>query len=369
LPEEWGGQTIYVKISALKGKGIDDLLEIINLVSEMHDFKANNNRLASGTVIEAKLDKGRGPVATLLVQNGILKTGDSIVVGNTHGRVRAMANDLNQIITEALPSTPVEVIGLDQVPKAGDNFMVFADDKEARKIAEAREDNKRIADFKPSKAVSLDDIFAKIQEGELKEINLIIKADVQGSAEALASSLLKIDVAGVKINILRQAVGAITETDVSLASASGGIIIGFNVRPTSKTRDLAKEEGVDIRLHNIIYKVIEEIELAMKGMLDPVYVEKVIGNAEVREIFKATKIGTIAGCIVSNGVVRRNASVRVVRDGIVIFEGKFDTLKRFKDDVKEVAQGYECGITIENFNDLTIGDTFEAYIMEEVKPK
>jgi translation initiation factor IF-2 len=369
LPEEWGGDTIYVKLSALKGQGIDDLLEIINLVSDMQDFKANYNRLGSGTVIEAKLDKGRGPVATLLVQNGKLRTGDSIVVGNTHGRIRAMTNDLNQQIDEALPSTPVEVIGLDEVPHAGDNFMVFTDDKEARKIAEAREDKKRESEYKPSKAVSLDDIFAQIQEGELKDINVIIKADVQGSAEALAGSLLKIDVEGVKVNIIRQAVGAITESDITLAAASNAIVIGFNVRPTGKTRELAKEEGVDIRLHNIIYKVIEEIELAMKGMLDPVFEEKVIGMAEVREVFKVSKVGSIAGSYVTNGVIRRNAKVRVIRDGIVIYEGKFDTLKRFKDDAKEVATGYECGITVENFNDIKVGDHFEAYIMEEVKPK
>lgn len=369
LPEEWGGSTIYVKLSALKNKGIDDLLEMINLVTEIQELKANQKRLASGTVIEAKLDKGRGPVATLLVQNGTLRVGDPIVVGNTFGRIRAMNDDLGRQIETALPSTPVEIIGLNDVPKAGDSFMVFSDDKEARKIADAREEKKREADFKPSKAVSLDDIFAQIKEGELKELNLILKADVQGSLEALAGSLYKLDVEGVKINIIRHAVGAVTETDVTLASASNAIIIGFNVRPTGKSRELAKEEGVDIRLHNIIYKVIEEIEAAMKGMLDPIFEEKVIGNAEVRETFKVSKVGTIAGCFVTNGVIKRNSDIRVVRDGIVVYEGHLSTLKRFKDDAKEVNAGYECGLTVENYNDLKVGDNLEVYIMEEIKRK
>lgn len=365
LPEEWGGDTIYCKISALKKQGIDELLEMINLVAEMAELKANPKRLASGTVIEAKLDKGRGPVATLLVQNGTLRNGDAIVVGNTFGKIRAMADDLNNPIDEAFPSTPVEIIGLNSVPKAGDNFMVFTDEKEARKIAEARAEKLKDAEFNKSKPVTLDDIFAQIKEGELKELNLIIKGDVQGSIEALSGSLLKIDVEGVKVNIIRKAVGAITESDVNLAKASGAIIIGFNVRPTGKTRELAKEEDVEIRLYNVIYNVIEEIEKAMKGLLDPVYEEKVIGNVEVREIFKVSRIGTIAGCMVTQGQVKRNCGVRLIRDGIVIYEGKLSSLKRFKDDVREVNQGYECGLTIENYNDIKIGDVIECYIMEE----
>ncbi len=369
LPEEWGGDTIYCKISALKNEGIEELLEMINLVAEMANLTSNPKRLASGTVIEAKLDKGRGPVSTLLVQNGTLRVGDAIVVGNTFGKIHAMNDDLNRPIEKAGPSKPVEIIGLNEVPKAGDNFMVFNDEKEARKISEAREQKSKDAEFKPMKPVSLDDIFAQIQEGELKELNLILKADVQGSLEALAGSLLKLNVEGVKINIIRSGVGAITETDVTLASASQAIIIGFNVRPTGKTRELSREENVEIRLYNIIYNVIEEIEKAMKGLLDPVFAEKIIGNAEVRETFKVSKIGTIAGCMVTNGQIKRNCGVRLIRDGVVKYEGKLSTLKRFKDDAKEVNQGYECGLTIENYNDLKKGDVIECYVMEETERK
>ena len=367
VPEEWGGDTIYVKLSALQGEGIDDLLEMINLVSEMNEYKANPKRLATGTVIEAKLDKGRGPVATLLVENGTLRIGDAIVVGNTHGRVRAMVNDLNQRIDAAGPSTPIEITGLNDVPQAGDRFMVFPTEKEARQVADQRTANARELGNKPGKAVSLDDLFSQIQEGEMKELNVIIKGDVQGSVEALSGSLQKIDVEGVKINIIRASVGTITETDVTLAAASGAIIIGFNVRPSSTTRQQAANEGVDIRLHSIIYKVIEEIEAAMKGMLDPIYEEKVTGQLEVRQTFKVSKVGTIAGCYVTEGSVSRNASVRVIRDGIVVFEGELGSLKRFKDEVKEVNYGYECGITIERYNDIKEGDIIEAYVMEEVK--
>ena len=367
VPEDWGGDTIYVKLSALQGEGIDDLLEMINLVSEMNEYKANPKRLATGTVIEAKLDKGRGPVATLLVENGTLRIGDAIVVGNTHGRVRAMVNDLNQRIEAAGPSTPIEITGLNDVPQAGDRFMVFPSEKEARQIADQRTANARELGNKPGKAVSLDDLFSQIQEGEMKELNVIIKGDVQGSVEALSGSLQKIDVEGVKINIIRASVGTITETDVTLAAASGAIIIGFNVRPSSTTRQQAADEGVDIRLHSIIYKVIEEIEAAMKGMLDPIFEEKVTGQLEVRQTFKVSKVGTIAGCYVTDGSVSRNASVRVIRDGIVVFEGELGSLKRFKDEVKEVNYGYECGITIERYNDIKEGDIIEAYVMEEVK--
>lgn len=367
LAEEWGGDTIFVRLSALQGEGIDELLEMINLVSEMAELKANPKRLATGTVIEAKLDKGRGPVATLLVKNGTLRIGDSIVVGNTHGRVRAMVDDLNKRIEAAGPSTPVEITGLNDVPQAGDRFMVFPSEKEARQIAEQRTANARELGNKAGKAVSLDDLFSQIQEGELKELNLIIKGDVQGSVEALSGSLQKIDVEGAKINIIRASVGTITETDVTLASASGAIIIGFNVRPSAATRQQAAAEGVDIRLHSIIYKVIDEIEAAMKGLLDPVFEEKVTGQLEVRQTFKVSKVGTIAGCYVTDGSVSRNASVRVIRDGIVVFEGELGSLKRFKDEVKEVNYGYECGITIDRFNDIKEGDIIEAYVMEEVK--
>ena len=367
LAEEWGGDTIFVRLSALQGEGIDELLEMINLVSEMAELKANPKRLATGTVIEAKLDKGRGPVATLLVENGTLRIGDSIVVGNTHGRVRAMVDDLNKRIEAAGPSTPVEITGLNDVPQAGDRFMVFPSEKEARQIAEQRTANARELGNKAGKAVSLDDLFSQIQEGELKELNLIIKGDVQGSVEALSGSLQKIDVEGAKINIIRASVGTITETDVTLASASGAIIIGFNVRPSAATRQQAAAEGVDIRLHSIIYKVIDEIEAAMKGLLDPVFEEKVTGQLEVRQTFKVSKVGTIAGCYVTDGSVSRNARVRVIRDGIVVFEGELGSLKRFKDEVKEVNYGYECGITIDRFNDIKEGDIIEAYVMEEVK--
>ena len=368
VPEEWGGDTIYVKISAKQGEGIDELLEMINLVSEMAEFKANPKRLSSGTVIEAKLDIGRGSVATLLVENGMLRIGDAIVVGDTYGRVRAMINDLNQRIETAGPSTPVEITGLHEVPLAGDRFMVFPSEKEARQIAERRAVQTRELGNKPEKAVSLDDLFLKIQEGEMKELNVIIKGDVQGSVEALSNSLQKIDVEGVNINIIRASVGTVTENDVTFAVASHAIIIGFNVRPSSAVRGQAANEKVDIRLYSVIYKAIEEIEAAMKGLLDPVFQEKVTGQLEVRQIFKVSKIGTIAGCYVTEGTVARNSGVRVIRDGIVVFEGELGSLKRFKDEVKEVNYGYECGVTVEKYNDIKEGDIIEAYIMEEIAP-
>lgn len=367
VPEDWGGDTIFVPISALKGDGIPELLEMILLVAEMEELKANPNRLATGTVVEAKLDKGRGSVATLLVQNGTLRVGDPIVVGNTYGRVRAMVNDVGKRVKEALPSTPVEITGLHEVPLAGDRFMVFEDEKKARQIGEARA-KKQLEEQRSEKTkLSLDDLFEQIKQNDIKEINLIVKADVQGSVEALSSALQKIDVEGVKVKIIHTGVGAITEYDIMLASASNAIVIGFNVRPDVNAKRTAEAENVDIRLHRIIYKVIEEIEAAMKGMLDPEYEEKVIGTLEVRQTFKVSKIGTIAGCYVTDGSVTRDSGVRLIRDGVVIFEGEIDTLKRFKDDVKEVAQGYECGLTIKNFNDIKEGDTIEAFIMEEVK--
>ncbi|MGG3938417.1 translation initiation factor IF-2 [Anoxybacillus kestanbolensis] len=369
VPEEWGGDTIYCKLSALTGEGIDNLLEMILLVSEMEELKANPNRRATGTVIEAKLDKGRGPVATLLVQSGTLRVGDPIVVGYTYGRVRAMTNDLGRRVKEAGPSTPVEITGLNEVPQAGDRFMVFEDEKKARQIGEARAQKQIVQQRSVKARVSLDDLFEKIKQGEMKELNIIVKADVQGSVEALVAALQKIEVEGVRVKIIHSGVGAVTEYDIMLASASNAIVIGFNVRPDANAKRVAEAEKVDIRLHRIIYKVIEEIEAAMKGMLDPEYEEKVIGQAQVRQTFKVSKVGTIAGCYVTDGKITRDSSVRLIRQGIVVYEGQIDTLKRYKDDVKEVAQGYECGITIKNFNDIKEGDVIEAYIMQEVERK
>lgn len=370
VPEDWGGDTIFVKISAKKGIGIDDLLEMILLVAEVNEYKANPEKPARGAVIEAELDKGKGPVATLLVQNGALRIGDAIVVGNTFGRVRAMVNDLGRRVKKATPSTPVEITGLNNVPQAGDQFMVFEDEKKARQIGETRAERALITERKETTSkVSLDDLFEKIKEGEMKEINVVIKADVQGSVEALSGSLKKIDVDGVKINIIHAGVGGISESDIILASASNAIIIGFNVRPDNHAKDVADQEKVDIRLYRVIYDAIDEMEAAMKGMLDPEYKEKVIGQLDVRTTFKVSRIGTIAGCYVTDGLISRDAGIRLVRDGVVIYEGHVDTLKRFKDDAKEVKAGFECGVTLENFNDIKEGDTMEAYVMEEVQPK
>ena len=367
ISEEWGGDTIFVPISALKGDGIDELLENILLVTELQELKANPNRLALGTVIEAKLDKGRGAVATLLVQNGSLNVGDPLVVGNTFGRVRAMINDRSKNIQTAKPSTPVEITGLQDVPNAGDRFVVFGDEKTARQIGEKRQQQYIETTRQANSAVSLDTLFEQMKQGEMKDLNIIIKADVQGSVEALAMSLAKIDVEGVNVRIIHTGVGAINESDITLAVASNAVVIGFNVRPDNNAKQMAQTEQVDIRLHSIIYKVIEEIEAAMTGLLDPEFVEKVIGLAEVRQVYKVSKIGTIAGAYVTEGKVSRDGKVRVIRDSVVIYEGEIDTLRRFKDDVKEVQSGYECGMTVENFNDIKEGDVFEVYIMEEVK--
>lgn len=367
ISEDWGGDTIFVPMSALQGEGIEELLEMILLVAEVEELKANANRRANGTVIEAELDKGRGAVASLLVQNGTLRVGDPIVVGNTFGRVRAMVNDLGKRIKKAGPSTPVEITGLSNVPQAGDRFVVFEDEKTARQIGELRQQKQLEERRGEQSKVSLEDLFEKIKQGAIKDLNIILKADVQGSAEALAASLKKIDVEGVKINIIHTGAGAITESDIILASASNAIVIGFNVRPDNNAKKAADTENVDVRLHRIIYKAIEEIEQAMKGMLDPEFEEKVIGQAEVRETFKVSKIGTIAGSYVIDGKITRDAGVRVIRDGVVVFEGEIDTLKRFKDDVKEVATNYECGITLKNFHDIKEGDVFECFVMEEIK--
>jgi translation initiation factor IF-2 len=366
LAEAWGGDTIFVPISALKGQGVDQLLEMIQLVAEMKDLKANPNRLAIGTVIEAQLDKGRGPVATLLVQNGTLKVGDVVAVGNTWGRIRTMEDDRHSRYQEAKPSTAVMVTGLTEVPMAGDKFMVFADERLARETAEARAQKAKVEENSAKKATSLEEMF-KDADSSKKELNLIIKGDVQGSVEALKASIEKIAVEDLKVNVIRATVGAITDTDVSLAEASNAIIIGFNVRPTSEVRALAKEKGVEVRLYNIIYQVLDDIKAALTGMLAPVYQEVVVGECVVRSTFKISKIGTIAGCYVTDGVVERNAKVRVLREGIVVFEGKLASLRRFKDDVKEVKQGFECGLSIENFNDIKEDDVIEVSVDKEVE--
>lgn len=367
IPEEWGGDTIFVNCSAKTGEGIKEILETILVVAEVKELKANPKKRATGTVIEAKLDKGRGPVSTLLVQNGVLRQGDSIVVGSCYGKVRKMTDDMGREIKEALPSTPVEIIGLNDVPVAGDNFKVFYNDKEARSVAEKRAKAKIEKERNAISAMSLDDLANQIAQGDVKEISVIVKADVQGTAEAVSASLAKIDVDGVKVSIIRSSAGAISESDVMLASVSKAVIYGFNVRPDSNVRKKAAEEGVDIRLHNIIYKAVEEMEAAMKGMLAPVYEEVVIGQAEVRKVYKVSKIGTIAGSMVTDGKLVRDCKVRLIRDGIVIYTGKLASLKRFENDAKEVNSGYECGLTIENYNDIKEGDVIEAFQDQEVE--
>ncbi len=366
IPEEWGGNTIYVPISALTGKGVDDLLEMVLLQAEMMELKANPNRLGLGSVIEARLDRGRGPVATLLVRNGSIKIGDPIVVGTTWGKIRAMFDEYNKAVKVAGPSKPVEAIGLEEVPLAGDPFMVFEDERTARMVAEERKLRALEREKGVGKKISLADLFAEAGN-TTKELNLIVKADVQGSIEVIKGSLEKLNVEGVKINVIRGSVGTITETDVTLAQASDAIIIGFNVRPTAKVSDFAKERNVEIRLYNVIYRIFEDIEDAMKGMLEPVYEEQVLGQAEVRQTFKASKIGTIAGCYVTNGVIVRGEKARIIRDGIVVYEGEIASLRRHKDDVREVRQGFECGLTIQNYNDIKEDDIIEVYTMVKVQ--
>lgn len=367
VAEEWGGDAIFVPISALTGDGIDTLLEMVLLVAEVAELKADPTIRARGSVIEAELDRGRGSVATLLVQNGTLRVGDPIVVGNTYGRVRAMISDVGQRVQHAEPSTPVAITGLSDVPQAGDRFVVFEDEKTARQIAESRAGEALQEQRDVKTRITLDNLFDQMKQGEMKELKLIVKADVQGTVEAMAASLMKIEVEGVNVKIIHTGAGAINESDISLAAASNAIVIGFNVRPDVNAARAAEEEGVDIRQHRVIYQVIEEIESAMKGMLDPEYEEKVIGQAEVRETFHVSKIGTIAGSYVTEGKITRDSSIRVIRDSIVIFEGELDALKRFKDDAKEVAKGYECGITIKGYNDIKEGDVIEAFVMEEIK--
>lgn len=365
-PEEWGGDTLYSKLSALTGEGIDGLLQNILLVAEMADLKANPNRYATGTVIESRLDSKKGAIVTLLIQNGTLRLGDPIVVGDYYGKVRTLINDRKQNIVSANPSTPVEVTGLNGVPTAGDKFMAFESEKKAREIAEKRQTKSKISSLENTTAMSFDELFNKIKAGT-KEINIILKTDVNGSKEAVKNSLEKINVDGVKINIVSAGVGAISESDILLASATNAIIIGFNVRPDNKVKEYAKEKNIEIRLYSIIYKVIEEIEAAMKGMLDPVYEEKVLGQAEVRKLFKFSKIGTIAGCYVISGLIKRDSKARLIRDGIVVYEGKINSLHREKEDIKEVKKGHECGITLDNFNDIKEQDVIESYEMVEIK--
>lgn len=369
ISEAWGGETIFVEISAKFGQNITDLLDMILLVADVQELKANPNRLALGSVIEARLDKSKGAVATVLVQQGTLRIGDPIVVGNTYGRVRTMVNDHGRRVKEAVPATPVEITGLNDAPQAGDRFVVFEDEKTARAAGEERAKNALIEQRNATTRVTLDNLFSSLQEGQLKEVNVIIKADVQGSAEALSSSLQKIEVEGVRVKIIHTAVGAITESDITLAAASNAIIIGFNVRPTPQAKKQAEDEQVDIRLHQIIYRVIEEIETAMKGLLDPEFEEQITGQVIVRETYKVSKVGTIAGAYVLEGYITRNSKVRVIRDSIVIFDGELASLKRFKDDVKEVKLGYECGLMIENYNDIQVDDIVEPYQMVEIKRK
>ncbi len=365
-PDTWGGETLYSQISAKEGTGIKELLDNILLIAEMQNYKANPARYAIGSVIESRLDKQVGPIVTLLIQNGTLRLGDPIVVGTTYGKVRTLRNDRGEEITEATPSTPVEITGLNDTPVAGDKFMAFENEKQARNIGEQRKETQKLKDNQKTEVTSLDDLFSKIGEG-LRELNVIIKADVHGSSEAVKNSLEKIEVEDVRVKVVRSSVGSITESDIVLAKASNAIIIGFNVRPDSSIRDYAKENGVEIRLYNIIYKAVEEIEAAMKGMLEPIFEEKVIGEAEVRQLFKFSKVGVIAGSYVTDGVITRDAKARVIRDGIVIYDGNINSIQREKDSVKEVKKGLECGITVENFNDIKVGDRIEAYDMVEIE--
>ncbi|NLN07042.1 MAG: translation initiation factor IF-2 [Firmicutes bacterium] len=366
VAEEWGGDTVMVEVSALQKKGLDTLMEMILLVAEMAELKANPDKPAIGTVVEARLDKGRGTVATVLIREGTLHVGDSVVCGTIYGKVRAMVDDRGKRLKKAGPSTPVEILGLADVPEAGDDLQAVSDDRIARQIAEKRAEKRREIELKKPAKISLDDLFARIREGEIKELNIVIKADVQGSVEALRESLLKLSNDEVRVQILHEGVGAVTESDVMLASASNAIIIGFNVRPVAGARKMAEKEKVEIRLYLIIYEAIEDVQAALKGMLAPKLQEVVLGQAEVRQLFKVSRLGTIAGSHVLEGKITRSADIRVIRDGVVLHEGKIETLKRFKDDVKEVPAGYDCGILLEKFNDLHEGDIIEAYTMEQV---
>lgn len=368
VPEEWGGDTIVCPISAKTGMGIDNLLENLVILAEVQELKANPNRAAKGAVIEARLDKGRGPIMTVLVQNGTLKLGDIIIAGTAVGRVRTMINDKGMRITEAGPSVPVEISGMSEVPSAGDTFNAVADERMARELVEERKIQQKNAAFGTNKKVSLEDLFSQIQAGEMKTLNIIVKADVQGSAEAVKASLEKITNEEVRVKVIHSGVGAINESDVMLAATSGAIIVGFNVRPDNAARDNAARSNVDMRMYRVIYDCINEIEAAMKGMLAPKFKEVVIGHAEVRETYKVSKVGTVTGCYVTDGKIQRGCSVRVLRDNVVVHEGELASLRRFKDDVKEVANGYECGMQVEKFNDIKVGDVIECFVMEQVNP-
>ena len=368
VPEEWGGDTIVCPISAKTGMGIDNLLENLVILAEVQELKANPNRAAKGAVIEARLDKGRGPIMTVLVQNGTLKLGDIIIAGTAVGRVRTMINDKGMRITEAGPSVPVEISGMSEVPSAGDTFNAVADERMARELVEERKIRQKNAAFGANKKVSLEDLFSQIQAGEMKTLNIIVKADVQGSAEAVKASLEKITNEEVRVKVIHSGVGAINESDVMLAATSGAIIVGFNVRPDNAARDNAARSNVDMRMYRVIYDCINEIEAAMKGMLAPKFKEVVIGHAEVRETYKVSKVGTVTGCYVTDGKIQRGCSVRVLRDNVVVHEGELASLRRFKDDVKEVASGYECGMQVEKFNDIKVGDVIECFVMEQVNP-
>ncbi len=367
VAEEWGGDTIYVPISALNGTGVDELLEMIVLVADLKDYKANPNRLGLGVVIEARLDKNRGPVATLLVQNGSIKVGDVLVVGNTYGKIRSMNDEKGKNVSIAGPSKPVEVTGIEEVPFAGEKFMIYNNEKKAREVAEARAFKKFEKDKGIGSTITLSEMLKNKKDESIKQLNIILKCDVQGSIEAVKGLLSKIDIEGTQIDVIASGVGGVVETDVNLAIASKAIIICFNVRPLAYIVDMAKDHGIEIRTYSIIYKLQEDIEKAVKGLLDPVFEEKITGQAEIRELYKVSRVGTIGGCYITSGLVQRGSGVRVIRNSIVVYTGKLSSLKRFQDDVKEVKQGYDCGLTIENYNDIKIGDVLEFFIMEEVE--
>jgi translation initiation factor IF-2 len=367
LPEEWGGDTIYCETSAKKGLGINELLEAIQLQSEILELKADPSRKAKGTVIEAQLHKGRGPVATVLVQEGTLRAGDNFVAGMFSGKVRMLINERGDNVTEAGPAIPVEVQGISGVPQAGDEFVVLSNEKMAKSLAGSRQLKARESELASVSKVSLDNLFEKMAEQEVKELRVILRADVQGTLQAFGQAAEKLSTSEIKVRVLHEGTGSVTDNDIHLAAASDAIIIGFNVRPSPKVKDLAEREKVDVRSYDVIYHALEDIEKAMVGMLDPIFEERVIGTAEVRDTFQVPKIGTVAGCSVIDGKIERNASIRVLRDGVVIYTGKVGSLRRFKDDVKEVLNGFECGIGVENFNDIKLGDNLEAFVLDEIE--
>ncbi len=369
VPEDWGGDTIFAEVSAKTGQGVDGLLELILLQAEVLELKANPNKLATGRIVEARLDKGRGPIATVLIQGGVLKTGDPFVCGIQFGKVRALYNDWGQKVDQALPSIPVEVHGFSGVPLAGDEFIACEDEKTAKQIALSRLQKKREAELSKTGKVTLEKLYEQIQEGQVKELNIILKADVQGSIEAISEALHKLSTSAIKVIVIHSSPGAITETDILLASASKAIIIGFNVRPNHKVQEMAEQEQVDVRFYDIIYQLVSDVKDAMVGMLEPVYKEVVHGHAEIRDLFHVPKVGAIAGSLVTDGKIERNAKARLLRDHVVVYDGRIASLRRIKDDVKEVAAGYECGIRLEDYNDLKVGDMIESYILEEMKPE